>query len=312
MAKTKSKRAATRNAAKIRQAHSTQFEERVVQRPAPQVRRAVKRRQRRTGLAGFVSEFPVLSSALGLVLVALLGWGTFNAARANHLGPFAIATNSCAWATNPSAFTVKGTIVRKYSHEPQQCITEATKGSYIATIHTAKGDISLYLDQTKAPRATNNFVFLATHKFYDGLTFHRVVPNFIIQAGDPRSADPKADTTKSVTDGSDGPGYTFKDILPHAADVYTPGAVAMADKNSDPSTSGSQFFITTADDTKALTNSYIFFARVAPDNLATAEKIMQGEPIISLSITFDAKGVPGALPGASTATPAPPTATPHP
>ena len=101
------------------------------------------------------------------------------------------------------------------------------------------------LDAKAAPHTVNNFVFLARQGFYDGLTFHRVVPGFVIQGGDPSG------------DGTGGPGYTFADELPD--DGYPTGSVAMA--NSGPGTNGSQFFVVTGD-ASFLPNSYSRFGRV--------------------------------------------------
>jgi cyclophilin family peptidyl-prolyl cis-trans isomerase len=117
--------------------------------------------------------------------------------------------------------------------------------TYRATIATSCGDIVIRLDAKAAPRTVNNFVFLAREGFYDGLTFHRVVPGFVIQGGDPSG------------DGTGGPGYTFADELPD--DGYPAGSVAMA--NSGPGTNGSQFFIVTGD-ASFLPNSYSRFGRV--------------------------------------------------
>ena len=117
--------------------------------------------------------------------------------------------------------------------------------TYTATLATSCGDIVIRLDAKAAPRTVNNFVFLARQGFYDGLTFHRVVPGFVIQGGDPSG------------DGTGGPGYTFADELPD--DGYPTGSVAMA--NSGPGTNGSQFFIVTGD-ASFLPNSYSRFGRV--------------------------------------------------
>ena len=117
--------------------------------------------------------------------------------------------------------------------------------TYTATLATSCGDIVIRLDAKAAPRTVNNFVFLAREGFYDGLTFHRVVPGFVIQGGDPTG------------DGTGGPGYTFADELPD--DGYPTGSVAMA--NSGPGTNGSQFFIVTGD-ASFLPNSYSRFGRV--------------------------------------------------
>jgi cyclophilin family peptidyl-prolyl cis-trans isomerase len=101
---------------------------------------------------------------------------------------------------------------------------------YFATIHTDKGDIRLQLFPKDAPQTVNNFVFLARNDFFDGLTFHRVIPGFVAQGGDPTGQ------------GAGGPGYNLpdeKNNLKHDA-----GAIAMAKAGN--TTSGSQFYITLA------------------------------------------------------------------
>lgn len=95
-------------------------------------------------------------------------------------------------------------------------------------IHTEKGDVVFALYPDTAPMAVSNFVYLAKEGYYDGLTFHRYVPGFVIQGGDPTGT------------GSGGPGYKFKDEL-NDDYGYDEGVVAMA--NSGPNTNGSQFFI---------------------------------------------------------------------
>src|SRR5437588_6296343 len=135
-------------------------------------------------------------------------------------------------------------ITHTYSQPPAMSIN--TSKIYCAGINTNRGLIVLELDPRLAPKTVNNFVFLEQHHFYDGLKFHRVVPKFIIQSGDPLGT------------GSGGPGYKFNDE-PVLAN-YTVGCLAMA--NSGPNTNGSQFFICTADDTKALQKSYNLFGHV--------------------------------------------------
>ena len=130
-----------------------------------------------------------------------------------------------------------------YTHA-EQVIDPATK--YTATIATGHGDIVIALDPSRAPRTVNNFVFLAKNGFYDGLRFHRVVDDFVAQAGCPRG------------DGTGGPGYKFDDE-PVQGD-YIAGAVAMA--NSGPNSNGSQFFICTVDDRHKLARSYNLFGQV--------------------------------------------------
>lgn len=107
-----------------------------------------------------------------------------------------------------------------------------TEAIYIATIKTLKGDIVVELFADRAPVTVNNFVFLAEQDFYDGATFHRVIPDFMAQAGDPTGT------------GSGGPGYQFEDEIVPGLRFDQKGLLAMA--NGGPGTNGSQFFITYA------------------------------------------------------------------
>ncbi len=104
--------------------------------------------------------------------------------------------------------------------------------TYTATIETDRGDIVLELYPEFAPITVNNFVFLANEGFYDGVTFHRVIPNFMIQGGDPTGT------------GRGGPGYRFQDELKNNPLKHETGSLSMA--NAGPNTNGSQFFITHA------------------------------------------------------------------
>ncbi|HEU4572023.1 MAG TPA: peptidylprolyl isomerase [Candidatus Limnocylindrales bacterium] len=115
-----------------------------------------------------------------------------------------------------------------------------------ATIHTTKGDIEVEVFPGDAPKAANNFLDLARKGFYDGVIFHRVVPGFVIQGGDPTGT------------GRGGPGYTFEDE-PFSGD-YERGTLAMA--NAGPNTNGSQFFICLADLRGRLPKNYTVFGRV--------------------------------------------------
>jgi len=136
---------------------------------------------------------------------------------------------------------------RKYSQAPDMQID--VKKTYIATFETAEGSFDITLDAKDAPKTVNNFVVLAKDKFYDGLTFHRIVKDFMIQGGDPTG------------NGSGGPGYKFNDeTIPSSLD-YTQGTVAMA--NSGKNTNGSQFFIMTGDYSGGkLPKSYTIFGKV--------------------------------------------------
>jgi cyclophilin family peptidyl-prolyl cis-trans isomerase len=125
-------------------------------------------------------------------------------------------------STNPAARN------KMYSAPPAMEI-DPTK-TYVATIETEKGDIVLELFADKVPHTVNNFVFLARQGFYDGTTFHRVLPDFMAQAGDPTGT------------GMGGPGYRFSDEFHPTLKHDGPGVLSMA--NAGPNTNGSQFFIT--------------------------------------------------------------------
>jgi cyclophilin family peptidyl-prolyl cis-trans isomerase len=125
-----------------------------------------------------------------------------------------------------------------------------------ATIATEKGDIDIDLFTTDAPKATQNFVDLAKKGYYDDVVFHRVIPGFVIQAGDGQHGKKASLNTGRV--GTGGPGYTFEDE-PVKGD-YLRGSLAMA--NAGPNTNGSQFFICTADLTGRLPKSYTLFGQV--------------------------------------------------
>lgn len=109
-------------------------------------------------------------------------------------------------------------------------MTLDNKKKYQATLHTEKGDIVLELFADKTPVTVNNFVFLSKEGFYDGVIFHRVIENFMVQGGDPTGT------------GRGGPGYTFKDEFHPSLKHDKPGILSMA--NAGPGTNGSQFFIT--------------------------------------------------------------------
>ncbi|HEX8025644.1 MAG TPA: peptidylprolyl isomerase [Candidatus Limnocylindrales bacterium] len=125
-----------------------------------------------------------------------------------------------------------------------------------ATISTELGDIELDLFTEAAPKASQNFVDLAKKGYYDDVIFHRVIPGFVVQAGDGQHGK-KASLNPSRV-GTGGPGYTFGDE-PVKGD-YVRGALAMA--NAGPNTNGSQFFICTADLTGRLPKNYTLFGQV--------------------------------------------------
>ena len=119
--------------------------------------------------------------------------------------------------------------------------------NYTATIETEKGDIVVELFADKAPNTVNNFVFLASDGFYDNTTFHRVIPDFMAQAGDPTGT------------GRGGPGYRFADEFHPSLQHEGPGILSMA--NAGPNTNGSQFFITFIS-TPWLNNRHAVFGKI--------------------------------------------------
>ena len=115
--------------------------------------------------------------------------------------------------------------------QPPEMQIDASK-NYKVVIETGKGNIELELYPQQAPKTVNNFVFLAQEGFYDGVTFHRVIGDFMIQGGDPTGS------------GRGGPGYRFEDELKENTLTHEAKVISMA--NAGPNTNGSQFFITHA------------------------------------------------------------------
>jgi cyclophilin family peptidyl-prolyl cis-trans isomerase len=125
-----------------------------------------------------------------------------------------------------------------------------------AALHTNHGRVEIELFDEDAPKTVENFRTLAGRGFYDGLTFHRVIPDFMIQGGDPSG------------DGTGGPGYTFEDE-PNEHRVIR-GSLAMA--NAGPNTNGSQFFVVTAEECPWLDGKHTVFGRVT-DGMDVVDRI---------------------------------------
>lgn len=144
-----------------------------------------------------------------------------------------------------------------------------TTKNYTATFDTSKGKIVVELFPKDAPNTVNNFVFLAKDKFYDGLKFHRVIPDFMVQGGCPQST------------GTGGPGYKFKDELSGNFRKHQVGSLSMA--NAGPNTNGSQFFITHIV-TDWLDGKHTVFGQVKSGQ-DVVNAIKQGDNINSVTIT---------------------------
>ena len=270
------KRAATKRAAKIARAHATEL-------PKLDVKEEGKRRD--PGYkppARGIARYPWATFFVALIIVVAVG-----SLYLYHLGPFAppakpktkttttAAVSPClkvvSQLTDTSAAPTAAQFAKiqhTYSQAPTMTIN--TKKVYCAGINTNRGLIVLELDPSLAPNTVNNFVFLAQHQYFDGMVFHRVVPGFVIQTGDPTGK------------GTGGPGYKFNDEPVKGS--YTKGCVAMA--NSGANTNGSQFFICTGNDT-TLPKSYNLFGHVV-QGIDVANKIQgPGDTAASKNIKPD-------------------------
>jgi cyclophilin family peptidyl-prolyl cis-trans isomerase len=131
---------------------------------------------------------------------------------------------------------------------------------YGAEMVTSKGTLKIALDAIAAPVTVNNFVFLARYHYFEGIVFHRVIPGFVLQGGDPTGT------------GTGGPGYRFADELPKPG-RYEIGSLAMA--NAGPDTNGSQFFVISGPDGVRLPPQYALFGKVVSglDVVATIDAL---------------------------------------
>lgn len=286
------KREETRRAARVARLHTTQAAP--PEKKEPVNRRDPSYRAPKRGL----SRYPWGATILVLLIIGLTTYVLYY----YHAGPFRQPppkTIAKAHAT-PTRTVLTPTPVAQYASSPCLALTDQiadtaaapttaqfnaikhtysaapamsidTNRIYCAGINTNRGLIVVELDPKIAPITVNNFVFLAEHHFYDGDKFHRVVPGFIIQSGDPTGT------------GTGGPGYKFKDEKVQGN--YTVGCLAMA--NSGANTNGSQFFICTANDTSKLAKSYNLFGHVVlGQNVADAIE-GPGDATSSKNITPD-------------------------
>jgi cyclophilin family peptidyl-prolyl cis-trans isomerase len=160
---------------------------------------------------------------------------------------------------------------QKFDAEPPMCIDPAKR--YTAEMTTSMGTMTIALDPLAAPRTVNNFVFLARYHYFDGIVFHRVIPGFVLQGGDPTGT------------GRGGPGYQFADELPPPG-RYELGSLAMA--NSGANTNGSQFFVISGPDGTRLPPNYSLFGKVISglDTVAAIDAVgtRSGKPTQSVTI----------------------------
>lgn len=155
---------------------------------------------------------------------------------------------------------------KKYAAPPEMVIDANKK--YTARFDTSKGAIVVDLFARDAPKTVNNFVVLARDKFYDGLNFHRVIKDFMVQGGDPEGT------------GRGGPGYRFEDETKNNPNKHKVGSLSMA--NAGPNTNGSQFFITHVA-TDWLDGKHTVFGQVRSGQ-EVVNAIQQGDKINTLTI----------------------------
>ena len=191
---------------------------------------------------------PSTSTGGGQVIIRSAGTPTASAGATTSLPPRTGDFASLCKTSTEKQFTAAPTVI------------DPSRG-YTATITTEKGDIVVQLDPKTAPVTVNSFVFLACSGFYDGVTFHRVIPGFVAQGGDPTGT------------GTGGPGYTIPDEF--SSVPFDRGTVAMA-KTSAPNSGGSQFFIDFAPQPN-LTGNYTAFGKVTA-GLDVLDKLTPRDP----------------------------------
>ena len=158
-------------------------------------------------------------------------------------------------------------MAQQWSTAPELTI-DPTK-DYSVTMETNKGTIELALSAEHAPKTVNNFVFLARAGYYDGIKFHRVISNFMVQGGDPTGT------------GSGGPGYKFEDEVRVNPLKHDAKVISMA--NAGPNTNGSQFFITHSPQAH-LNGKHTVFGKVT-SGADIVDAIRQGDSMVKVTIT---------------------------
>jgi cyclophilin family peptidyl-prolyl cis-trans isomerase len=252
---------------------------------------ALERRQRRVRWIALGLAFALAVSVFAVALMERGGSPTVDDDAAADVDDAeaddALAADGDAEAC-PSPDDAPEPEATEYPAEPEMEIDE--DATYVATLDTTCGEIIIELDPAGAPRTVNSFVFLARDGFFEGAPFHRVIPGFVIQGGDPTGT------------GTGGPGYTFDDELDSAEQLvaeeggYPRGKVVMA--NSGPDTNGSQFFVTLEDldgtSGQPLPPEYALFGEVI-EGMETVDQIAAGptegdlavDPVRIRSVTID-------------------------
>lgn len=232
-------------------------EKRARQRAGREARKAAQRRAARRRRIARNGAIVVVVAALIVGIVYL---------TTNHSTPSRTpqdAANATAVAAGCPASP--DTRVNHLSWSSPPAMTIDTTRTYLATVKTTLGSFGITLDAKQSPIAVNNFVFLADHGFYRCVIFHRVIPKFVNQTGDPTGK------------GTGGPGYTFAEPGPPTASPQYPlGSVAMANSNNPatthPTTNGSQWFVVAGPQGEKLPPDYTLFGHVT-SGMSVVDKI---------------------------------------
>ncbi|MGI9033395.1 MAG: peptidylprolyl isomerase [Acidimicrobiales bacterium] len=226
--------------------------------------RRKRSRRNRVIVSGFLALVLVLSIA------TLVGGNNTESTKVSSAGPSTTtASKAVTLPKPPDGATISGDTpcpkpdgssprTLHFAKPPPMCINPSRK--YTAEINTSMGTITADLDAKAAPTTVNNFVVLARYHFFDGIAFHRIIPNFVVQGGDP------------LESGAGNPGYAIADELPKGPAPYKIGSLAMAN-SSQPNTNGSQFFIVSGDLGSQLPPQYSLFGQVTPESLDVVKKI---------------------------------------
>jgi peptidylprolyl isomerase len=212
---------------------------------------------------------------VGLVLLAIVGFALFSGNDGDSVSDTNDAVDPAASAPaseEPAGVACGGEEPPEANPQqykkPEQVMEDGV--DYSAIIHTSCGDIEFDLLEDKARQTVNSFIFLSQEGFYDGLTFHRIVNNFVIQGGDPQGT------------GQGGPGYVVPDEFPDKGREYVFGTVAMA--NAGPNSTGSQFFIVVhqgangeTDEPVGLDPLYSLFGQVSDSSFEVINEIAKVE-----------------------------------
>jgi peptidyl-prolyl cis-trans isomerase B (cyclophilin B) len=163
--------------------------------------------------------------------------------------------------SSSSSSTSTATATAKETATPSQPFTDLDPSkTYVATVKTGYGSFQITLDAKRAPKTGGSFKHLADKRFFDSLTFHRIVPDFVIQGGDPKG------------NGTGGPGYSVTETPPQDL-KYTKGVVAMAKTQAEaPGTSGSQFFVVIGSGAAQLPPDYALLGKVT-QGMGVVERI---------------------------------------